>query len=499
MTDSNEREIFQVSNTLRSTDPNSRLSTASPTWYGSHTGRSVRVSYTAGMHWSHGYITEKLQAVHSDAGVFLHNLQSEYVNDRLAEHLDWDTGRAADFRCLSTAVFIIDKNLMMSAPGISTIHKWLEDSEGFSDAVADDIRQTFEIFVWLSEDKQCSKCFSLEKEGKKLKVSPLEFVATVILIHQHKEKMTLKQLSEAIRSMRRDIRSVEQDIRLNTRCMRIVMTFIKNLKVTSLKEDPSNPVATVAIKKVFKPKPKFDEDSDDEEDKKPAKKPAAKRKRESSDDEWQPTKATSSQRTSARQSPTKRSPPSALNLDHRTHPTRSESHSASAPSPRPSSAQSSIPPIASPSLPPPSSSSEPRIHPDRLAALRNAKVGIPVPTYQPSQPNGFAGPNDPPYQSPNSQYVPYPPRWPDTSVIRMGASTSVPDVGHISHPSSDVRNGYRDDGRLSSNGAYQSTGGGGGGPPYSASQRSFSRDDYEHSRDRGHSGRYSGSGTRFSR
>lgn len=305
-------------------------------------------------------------------------------------------------------MFIVHKSLTTSLPGVSTIQKWLEDSEGFSEAFADDIHQTFKMFVWLSDDEQCSKCFSLEREGKKLKVSPLEFVATVILIHKHKENMTLKQLSEAIGSMRCHIRSVEQDIRLNSRCIRVVMTFIINLEVSSLKDDPSNPLATLAIKKVCKPRQQLSEDLYDEVNTRPEKNNASKRKRESSDDEWQPLKATFSQQICAPQSPTKKSPRNSPNIDYRTLPERSGSHAASAPSPRTLSAQLSIPILAPQTFPSPSSSSEPRKNTDRLAALRKAKVGISVSRYQPSPvspPDNVTGPNEPPYQFPDSQCV----------------------------------------------------------------------------------------------
>ncbi len=379
----------------------------------------------------------------------------------------------------------------MAAPGITTLHKWLEEADAFSDATSASLHQTFQIFVWLSEDKQCSKCFNLEKDRKKLKVSPLEFIASAVLINTYKSKLTLKQLSEAIRNMRNDVRSVEQDIRLNTRCVRIVMTFIKGLKASSMKSDPDNPVATVAIKKLFKPKTKVDEDSEEEEQTKtPAKKPVVKRKREDSDDEWQPQKASSSQRTT-RQSPVNRSPPSAAN--GHTEPARTPTSTATLPV-RPPSPPSAAPPLHPPSLPPPPP--EPRVHPDRLAALRNAKIGVPVPVYQSPYPNGQPGPNDPPYPSPNSQYAPYPPpRWQEQPPMRLGPLTPAADVGPPPYGSdpqgtSHSGSGYRDDGRLSSNGAYSSS------APLQSSQRPgpYGREDYD--RDRGYN-RYSNS--RYSR
>ncbi|KAI0698000.1 hypothetical protein BC835DRAFT_1468970 [Cytidiella melzeri] len=400
---------------------------------------------------------EKLQAVHSDASVFLHELQQEYVNDRLADHLEWDITRAADFRCLSTAVYILEKTPTTTSPGIATVHKWLEESEAFSHDFAERVHQTLRIFVWLAEDQECSHCFNLEKEKKKLKVSPLEFVATVVLIHQHNSKATLRQLSDAIRKMRLDVRSVEQDIRLNSRCMRIVMTFIKTLKVSQLKADPDEETANVAIKKLYKPKPKLDDDSDREVEAKSPKKSLAKRKREFSDDEYQPQKPIPTQRTS--KIAVKASPPRTADLGGRGQSLRSSQTarpiSAPTSSAKPLVTQPPAPHTPAPSLPPPPT--EPRMHPDRLAALREAKTGVAVPSYVPPQRNGHFDPNSPAYPLPNSPFSSYQSRWQDSTMVRTGLVIPTSDVGPPPL-SSDSRAGFRDAPWSSSSGIHQPAG-----------------------------------------
>ncbi|KAI0337285.1 hypothetical protein BDW22DRAFT_1383871 [Trametopsis cervina] len=373
---------------------------------------------------------EKLQAVHSDLSIFIHDLQHQYVNDRLADRLDWETARGSDFRCLCTVVYLLDKNSMMTSPGVSSIHKWLVDAEQPSDHFMEGIHQTFKVFTWLAEDKECSKCFNLEKDGKKLKVSPLEFVASAILIHQHKSKFTLFQLSEAIKKMRQDVRRAEQDIRLNSRCMKITMTFVKNLKPSQLSADLDHPNAAVAIKKLFRGKLKLDEDLAGEPETKSSKKAYVKRKREEDDDddEYVPQKQTASQRSqTSRQAAARASvkmSPSSGDLGIRSPDLRTSQNVSSAsqrprsppPPPPPTLAP---PPPPTPAPPPPPSNpppNEPRIHPDRLAALRSAKTSVPTPQYVAPPANGH---DDAPRASPQ---LPYPPqRWDDPPLMRFGA------------------------------------------------------------------------------
>jgi hypothetical protein len=380
---------------------------------------------------------------------------------------------------------MLDKTPSVTLPGITSIHKWLEGAEGFSEAFADSIHQTFKIFVWLAEDKEGSKCFNMEKDKKKLKVSPLEFVATVILIHQHKANLTLRQLSEAIRKMRSDVRFVEQDIRLNSRCMRIVANFIKNLKPSTLKADPDHSSATTAIKKLFKPKAKLDADFDHDVETKSPKKNPVKRKRDESDDEYRPQKPSqrsSSTQKSVTKTPVKQPSTNGAPKNVPSEPPRpppsvppSTSNSTSSLPPKPVLTHPLPPPPSlfpppppPPSLPPPPTPNEPRMHPDRLAALRQAKNGIPVPIYVPPQSSSLHRPNSPPYASPTPSYSP---RWQNhSSSSRLGPLVPMSDVGPPPRPS----DRYREDERLSSNGAYQSAG------PMYQSQRSVShgRDDH---------------------
>lgn len=424
---------------------------------------------------------EKLQAVHSSAGTFIRDLLREYVADRLTEHLAWDVGRASDFRGLCTAVYMVQKGTT-ALPSIQALTKWLQESEDFEEDFAQDVHRTFKIFVWMAEDKECSKCFNLTKDNKKLKVSPAEFVSIVVLIHIHKTRLTLRQLSEAIKKMRLNIREVEYDIRLNNRCMKILQNFIKDMEPAHFKPDPGHSCALVAINKLFKGRPKNDE-LDVELETTTPQRGSGKRKREDNADDddadYVPKTSTSaSQRTPSRvqekvqvkQSPTAEakhiphmfSPPappllpsqpiSAPPIPHSQLPqfTQQITHNVAEPFIRMASPTTHLPPQQPQSYQPPSAS---RIHPDRLAALHAAKSGAPIPQYVPpprehsyDTTHGYPQPSQPP-----SVPVSYAPRWEEQPVIRMGPSLSFtegrplsPATPHSSAPRSPYTGYYNE-------------------------------------------------------
>ena len=55
----------------------------------------------------------------------------------------------------------------------------------------------------------------------------------------------MAQLSEAIGLMRKDIRKSEKDVRQNARAMKILLAFLRTLKVSDLKADPNAPKASI--------------------------------------------------------------------------------------------------------------------------------------------------------------------------------------------------------------------------------------------------------------
>lgn len=126
-------------------------------------------------------------------------------------------------------------------PTVSSLEKWLKDSDTLDEDFEHDVHETFQIFVQLAKDDKLKKCFWLPNIKK---VAPMEFLCISLLIYSFKRKMTLAQLSEAITLLRKDIRTVEKDVRMNGRLMKQVLTFLKGLHPSKLKAQSGEPAAS---------------------------------------------------------------------------------------------------------------------------------------------------------------------------------------------------------------------------------------------------------------
>lgn len=310
----------------------------------------------------------------SPSSRFIRTLVALYVHNQLEKHLEWDTSRGGDFRCVASAVYCIDKNAGV-APSMASLTKWLQQPDEPDEALCEDMHTTFKIFASIAKNSEYNSAFKLYDKKKLLKVSPAEFIMISVLIYRFKGKLTMSQLSEAVENMRWDIRGVEQDIRMNSRVFKHMLAFIQKLKASQLKSDSKSDVAAMAIKDVYSEdevESVVDEDDDDvdqldggNDSKGKGKTPKRKRGSKNNDDDedeedYRPVKKTpaKSQRTPVKAS--KSSP----NLSRSKQAT-----SLSSPNNLSGSSQSSAPPPYS-SQPPP----QQRVHPDRLDAIRRAKA-----------------------------------------------------------------------------------------------------------------------------
>ncbi|KAI0324182.1 hypothetical protein GY45DRAFT_1263338, partial [Cubamyces sp. BRFM 1775] len=185
---------------------------------------------------------ERLQAISCPLTGFIRELLDTYIVENLSTYIEWDTSRANDFRSLATAVYCMSKwPHLTSAPSIGTLEKWLHEADELDEEFEEDARSTFQIFCELAQDQKLKRCFWLS--GVK-KVAPVEVLAISLLIFIFKRKMSLAQLSEAIRLLRQDIRNAEKDVRLNSRTMKIVISFLRTLKPSQLQAEGGEPAAS---------------------------------------------------------------------------------------------------------------------------------------------------------------------------------------------------------------------------------------------------------------
>ncbi len=185
--------------------------------------------------------------------------------DELSSTITWDTTRANDFRGLATAVYTMSRwPKVTTLPSLQVMEVWLQEPDELDEEFCEDVHNTYRIFCAMAKDPILNKPLWLS--GIK-KVAPVEVIGITILIHAHKLKLTMAQLSEAVGLLRKDVRKTEKDIRQNTRTMKLIIAFVKDLKVNQLKPDPTSPVAfdysAVGSKTKMKRKKAANSSSDD--------------------------------------------------------------------------------------------------------------------------------------------------------------------------------------------------------------------------------------------
>ncbi|KAH9850438.1 hypothetical protein C2E23DRAFT_887336 [Lenzites betulinus] len=292
---------------------------------------------------------ERLQAISTPLTRFVRKLLDEYVVEKLAVNIEWDTSRANDFRGLAAAVYCMSRWPKLSTmPSNSTIEKWLHSSEDLDESVKEDISNSYQLFSQLAVDKKLKQCFWLPNVKK---VAPVEVLSISLLIHAFKSKLTLTQLAESITLLRKTIRDMEKDVRQNSRTMKHVLTFLEGLHPSQLKAESGTPAAQPKVGKRKRAA------SDTSEDDQPPAKTANKAGPKSS-------------KTVASKPPPKK--PSPLSMPPPTSSTPSTVHS-SAPSPAiPPPPALNLPSSSHTSARPPSTPSTPRIPPTAPAAQRRA-------------------------------------------------------------------------------------------------------------------------------
>ncbi|KAF6752450.1 hypothetical protein DFP72DRAFT_1070396 [Ephemerocybe angulata] len=218
---------------------------------------------------------EKLQVVNTERSKFSRKLVQEHVAEGgLSPNvLDWDCSRGADFRCVASALWCIEKwgPLVKSVPSVPQLEKWLDIDEDLSSSFVNKATDTFKIFDALARSKKLGKVFKQSYNGSNSKVAPLEFVFIAVFIAVHKDKMTMKDLSVWIGKMRSDVRSQHVDVRLNTRVGKTMIDFIRATK-TKLSDGEVSAGAEVRQSGGKKRRAEEDEDEEmemEEEDVKP--------------------------------------------------------------------------------------------------------------------------------------------------------------------------------------------------------------------------------------
>ncbi|KAK7696417.1 hypothetical protein QCA50_001074 [Cerrena zonata] len=177
--------------------------------------------------------------------------------DGFGKYLEWSDGRGRDFQCIASMIYLIDSKPTVKFPSSPILDRWLHDTKNLDESLRKGVMETFDIFLILAKDTKYNAPF----QG--LKVSPVEFTMSAVLIHRCKLTHTMAQLSTAIKRMRANVRGQHEDIRSNTRVSNTMITFIKN-EMKKQKEKADDDISAVEfLKKRKKLKRKRDEITDE--------------------------------------------------------------------------------------------------------------------------------------------------------------------------------------------------------------------------------------------
>lgn len=191
-----------------------------------------------------------MQAISGPWPDLVREIQSVIIGeDGFADALEWGSGRGRDFQCLATIVYLIlNYNTNAKFPGAAQLDKWLHTTSPVPSDLRENVLESFKIFVHLARDEKLAVCFQ-----KPTRVSPVEFTMTGVLIYILRKDFTFTQISSAIAKMRGDVRKSHVDIRANTKVVKTMLTFLKNIKPSMVRSDPKDKIpASRAIRNIQK-------------------------------------------------------------------------------------------------------------------------------------------------------------------------------------------------------------------------------------------------------
>jgi hypothetical protein len=165
---------------------------------------------------------EKLKVLATARARFVRDLQDTFLNKSSGlggEALAWDRSRGSDFRCLAQTVHCIV--VAPKTTSIQATEKWLGDPAPVTPKFAENIQNTYRVFEALVSDAHYADVFRTP-----VKISPVEFIMVGILVHRHKRTLTMTEMANAVKAMRKNVREVHYDIRNNGKVYKTMSAFI---------------------------------------------------------------------------------------------------------------------------------------------------------------------------------------------------------------------------------------------------------------------------------
>ncbi|KZT20510.1 hypothetical protein NEOLEDRAFT_1140615 [Neolentinus lepideus HHB14362 ss-1] len=217
---------------------------------------------------------ERMQALNGPLASYLRTLQQRVLGPApqgFGDTLEWSSERGRAFQGILMIVYFIEQYPKCSPiPQTETLTRYL-GKDGVGKQLEGKIRDMFDVYIKLAADSKYKAVFS-----RPTRLSPIEFVMFGVMIYawmevkpprgkkdkdgQWMEKLDLKALVEALKTMRKTVREKHADVRANSKVTKTMAAFItktvKDLK-NGKSDVPSDP-------KGMKRKKRKRVDSDDE-------------------------------------------------------------------------------------------------------------------------------------------------------------------------------------------------------------------------------------------
>ncbi|KLO15691.1 hypothetical protein SCHPADRAFT_849248 [Schizopora paradoxa] len=191
---------------------------------------------------------ERMQAI-SSPWADLVRKAVKVVEDTISNKLEWQSQRGRDFQCLASVIYLIDKR-SVTFSAASSLELWMKRTTPPSRSFQEKIFDAISVFSVLLDDEKNAKTFQ-----KPAKISPVEFIMVLYLIHEYMESASLKQLDAGISKLRSDVRAKHTDIRNNGKCNKTMLSFIRDRYPENLKSTTGE-IATKAMRRIGSEKPR---------------------------------------------------------------------------------------------------------------------------------------------------------------------------------------------------------------------------------------------------
>ncbi|TFY76700.1 hypothetical protein EWM64_g7312 [Hericium alpestre] len=191
---------------------------------------------------------EKLQAIASPRADWINQLEAKFItsDDGLHNKFEFDDKRGRTFQNLAFIAYCCAGLPEQQAPTVQKLDRWLCSDERPTAELQSRIELVLQTMWHLADDKKLNTAF----REVKAKVAPVEFLYIGVILYVMRSKShSDEDRADMIHALRRAIREIFHDIRLNSNVCRVCWEIVGLIEEGASVED----ILTVAAKQAAAP------------------------------------------------------------------------------------------------------------------------------------------------------------------------------------------------------------------------------------------------------